>query len=352
MRIGIRKKLIISFFSMLILPMFAVLVTGFNTQNTPAVLTVVQIILALLIPFCICALILGWIISSSILKPLQELNLATKKIKDGNFEFPFNYKNNDEMGDLCVAFDLMRKQLKMSLEKQAALEYSRKELIASISHDLRTPMSSIKGYVEGLQDGIIHDRGKFNRYITVIKNKTESLDNLIESLFQYSQLDINDQKEAFCVRDSKELLETVINPIEIEFADLPVQLEAIKPFPSVRIYANENGIAQVFDNLISNAKRYVDENGTITIQASVDGDYLKISVKDNGIGISQEDLPYVFDHFYRSEKSRSRHFGGTGLGLAICKKVIENHGGKIWAESMLDVGTTFYFTVPLAHNQK
>ncbi|HHV08683.1 MAG TPA: HAMP domain-containing protein [Clostridiales bacterium] len=348
MRIGIRKKLIISFFSMLILPTFAVLVTGFHTQNTPVVLIAVQIILALLIPFCICALILGWIISSSILKPLNELNLATKKIMDRNFEFVLNYKKNDEMGDLCIAFDLMRKQLKTSLEKQAALEYSRKELIASISHDLRTPMSSIKGYVEGLQDGIIHDRERFNRYITVIKNKTQSLDNLIESLFQYSQLDINDQKDALCMRDSRELLETVINPIAIEFADQAVQLKVIEPFPSVRLYANENSIAQVFDNLISNAKRYVDENGTITIQAGVDSGYLKISVQDNGIGISQEDLPHVFDHFYRSEKSRSRNFGGAGLGLAICKKVIENHGGKIWAESMLDVGTTFYFTIPVA----
>ena len=348
MRIGIRKKLIISFFSMLLLPMFAVLVTGFNTQNASAILAVAQITVALLIPFLICALILGWIISSSILRPLHELDSATKKIMGANFDFTLSYKKNDEMGDLCVAFDLMRTQLKTSLEKQAALEYSRKELIASISHDLRTPMSSIKGYVEGLQDGIIHDREKFNRYITVIKNKTESLDNLIENLFQYSQLDINDTKEAFCIRDSRELLESIITPIEIEFVDQPLQLEVIKPFPSVRLYANENSIAQVFDNLISNAKRYVNENGTIWIEANVDGDYLKISVTDNGAGISQEDLPHVFDQFYRAEKSRSRSFGGAGLGLAICKKVIENHGGKIWAESTPDVGTTFCFTIPIA----
>lgn len=347
MRIGIRKKLIITFFAMLILPMFAALVTGFNTQNASVVLGVAQITLALLIPFFICALILGWIISASILKPLHELDSATKKIMDGNFDFTFAYKKNDEMGDLCVAFDLMREQLKTSLEKQAALEYSRKELIASISHDLRTPMSSIKGYVEGLQDGIIHDREKFNRYITVIKNKTESLDNLIESLFQYSQLDINDQKEAFCVRDSKDLLESIINPIEIEFADQPVQLEVMKPFPSVRLYANEGSISQVFDNLIGNAKRYVDKKGAITIKASIDGDYLKISVIDNGTGISQEDLPHVFDQFYRTEKSRSRNLGGAGLGLAICKKIVENHGGKIWAESTPNTITKFSFILPI-----
>ncbi len=344
MRIGIRKKLIISFLSMLFLPIFAVLATS----NVSGILAGARTILAVLIPFFLCAFILAWIISSNILRPLYELDSATKKIIGGNFDFSLSYKKNDEMGDLCVAFDLMREQLKTSLEKQAALESSRKELIASISHDLRTPMSSIKGYVEGLQDGIIHDKEKFSRYITVIKNKTESLDNLIESLFRYSQLDINDTKEAFCIRESKELLESIIAPIEIEFADQPLQLEVIKPYPSVRLYANENSVAQVFDNLISNAKRYVNENGTIRIEANFDGDYLKISVTDNGTGISQEDLPHVFDQFYRAEKSRSRSFGGAGLGLAICKKVIENHGGKIWAESKPDVGTTFCFTLPIS----
>lgn len=344
MRFGIRKKIIVSFLSMLFLPIFAV----FATANVSEMLTYVRIILALLIPFFVCALILVWIISSNILRPLSKLNFATKKITNGNFDFSLSYEKNDEMGDLCAAFDLMREQLKTSLEKQAVLENSRKELIASISHDLRTPMSSIKGYVEGLQDGIIHDKEKFNRYITVIKNKTESLDNLIENLFQYAQLDINDTKEALCIRDSKELLESIIAPIEIEFTDQPVQLEVIKPYPSVRLYANENSIAQVFDNLISNARRYVNKNGTIWIEANVDGDYLKISVTDNGIGISQEDLPHVFDQFYRAEKSRSRCFGGAGLGLAICKKVIENHSGKIWAESTPDVGTTFCFTLPIS----
>lgn len=344
MRIGIRKKLIISLFSMLVLPIFAVLVTA----NASEILAHARIILALLIPFFVCALILGWIVSSSILRPLYELDSATKKIIGGNFDFSLSYKKNDEMGDLYVAFDLMREQLKTSSKKQSDLEYSRKELIASISHDLRTPMSSIKGYVEGLQDGIIHDKEKFSRYITVIKNKTESLDNLIDSLFLYSQLDINDTKEAFCIRESKELLESIIAPIEIEFVDQPLQFEVIKPFPSVHLYANENSVAQVFDNLISNAKRYVKENGTIRVEANVDGDYLKISVTDNGAGIPQQDLLHVFEHFYRAEKSRSRSFGGAGLGLAICKKVIENHGGKIWAESKPDVGTTFCFTLPIS----
>lgn len=346
MKLGIRKKLIIAFAVMIAVPVLVVFAVGSNLNV--AIGNALILILTQSIAFIVCASIISGIIARGILTPLDELHTATKKIMAGDLDYEIRYKKDNEMGRYCQAFDQLRVQLKESLEKQAALEHSRKELIASISHDLRTPLSSIKGYVEGLQDGIIHDKEKFNRYVTVIKNKTESLDNLIESLFQYSQLDINDQKEAFCIRDSKELLKSIINPIEIEFADQPLQLEVIKPFPSVRLYANENSVAQVFDNLISNAKRYVNQNGTITIETKVDGDYLKISVTDNGTGISQEDLPHVFDQFYRAEKSRSRSFGGAGLGLAICKKVIENHGGKIWAESTPGVGATFYFTLPIS----
>jgi signal transduction histidine kinase len=343
MRNGIRKKVIVSFLSMLLLPIFAVFVTA----NVTEIFTYFRIILPILIPFFICALILGWIISSNILRPLHELVYATKKITCGDFDFTLSYNKNDEMGGLCAAFEIMREQLKTSMDKQAELEHSRKELIASISHDLRTPMSSIKGYVEGLQDGIVHDKEKFDRYIAVIKSKTESLDNLIENLFQYSQLDISDTKEALCIRESRELLESIIAPIEIEFADQSVKLEVAEPFPSVHLYANENSIAQVFDNLISNARRYVGVDGLIKISANLEGDYLKISIADNGTGISQEDLPHVFDQFYRAEKSRSKIFGGVGLGLAICKRVIENHKGKIWVESTSGVGTVFYVTLPI-----
>ncbi len=343
MRIGIRKKLIFSFLSMLFLPIFAVLATA----NTSTIMAVAKIVFALLIPYSVCALILVWILSSNILRPLYELVSATQKITNGNYDFSISYDKNDEMGDLCVAFELMREQLKTSMEKEAILESSRKELIASISHDLRTPMSSIKGYVEGLQDGIVHDKEKFDRYITVIKNKTESLDNLIESLFLYSQLDISDTKESLCIRESKELLESIISPIQIEFMDQPIQLEVVKPFPSVRLYANENSIAQVFDNLISNAKRYVGTNGLIRIETNIEGGYLKICIIDNGTGIPEKDLPNIFDQFYRIEKSRSRNFGGTGLGLTICKRIIENHNGKIWAEGSSSGGTEFCFTLPI-----
>ena len=347
MRIGIRNKLVSAFLGMLIFPVLSAAVIGFNAQPASVGGTIVQLALALSIPFLVCAVIVGWIISANILKPLYELRSATDHIRSGRFDFALSYRKNDEMGDLCAAFDVMRHQLRVSLERQEQLEASRKQLIASISHDLRTPMSSIKGYVEGLQDGIIQDREKFHRYISVIKQKTESLDRLIETLFQYSQLDLIDPKETLRLHDSRELIESIVQPLEIEFADQPVRLEVKRPFPSVRLRADGSGIAQVFDNLIGNARRYVNPAGTITIEAAALGDELRISIRDTGTGIAEEDLPHVFEQFYRAEKSRSRHYGGAGLGLAICRKIIERHGGRIWAESTPHVATTFSFTLPV-----
>lgn len=352
MRLGVRGKLILSFSSMLLLPiLFVVLTSGFfsNNSNTATSTNIFPLLLALLIPFVIGACINGWIISRNILKPLGELGHATKNIREGNFDFVISYQENDEMGDLSRAFDEMKEQLKDLREKQAAHETDRKELIASISHDLRTPMSSIKGYVEALQDGIIHDKERFHRYISVINNKTENLDQLIETLFQYSQLDMNPSEDVFSIWNSEVLLESIIHPMNIEFMDTSIQLKVKKPFPKVNVSVNANEIEQVFNNLVSNAKRYIGSEGILTISVSIEKGYLKVTVSDNGIGISQEDLPYVFDQFYRIEKSRSRNYGGTGLGLAICKKIIDKHDGKIWAESELELGTSFYFTIPISN---
>lgn len=343
MKTGIRRKLITSLFPLLLFP-FIGLTASITTSK---ILTETWVIWLLLALFIIFAIIFISIVSSNILKPLRELVSATEKIANGEFDFTLSYDKEDEMRDLCIAFDTMRIQLKNSMEKQAQLEQSQKELIASISHDLRTPMSSIKGYVEGLQDGIVHDKEKFNRYISVIKNKTENLDTLIESLFLYSRIDISGyRKESLSIRESAELLESILSPIELEFTDQPILLEVVKPLPSVNIRVDEKTLSQVFDNLISNAKRYINEDGKIRIETSIENSSLKVSINDNGIGIEKKDIEHIFEQFYRAEKSRSSNFGGAGIGLAICKKVIENHGGKIWVESEVDVGTTFYFTIP------
>lgn len=348
MRIGLLGGVMAGFSAMLLVPAGVVLLAGVSSPEGISSGPVLSLILAMFVPFVLCALLVGRFLAVRILTPLRELNHATGQIIKGNFDAALHYTKHDEMGDLCAAFNAMSTQLKASLEKQALLERSRKELMASISHDLRTPLSSIRGYVEGLQDGVVHDQAKFDRYIAVIKNKTESLDRLIDSLFQYTQLDLKPLDADLRTWDSEHLLDSIIQPIILELADQPMRLLVARPFPAVSLLADEQGLAQVFDNLISNARSVLrEQGGVIAVQATADAQYLRVKVADNGPGISPEDMPYIFDQFYRAEKSRSRAYGGAGLGLAICRKIIQNHGGEITAEHTPGGGATFCFTLPI-----
>ena len=289
------------------------------------------------------------IISGGILVPLKELGDATDSISRGNLDFEINYCKEDELGRLCLAFDSMRKDLKESLEKQEAYDRSRKELVAVISHDLRTPIASIKGYVEGLQDGIVKDPVMFQRYLAVIRDKTSKLDHLIDDLFQYSQLELGRLTMELKEMDSRLMLENILEVAEFDFAGQPVHLIVKRPLPSVRIMADEHRISQVVENILQNARRYVqEEDGRVEVEAVVKDNLLNVLIKDNGPGIPQEDLTHIFDQFYRREKSRSMDFGGIGLGLAICKHIVEEHGGEIWVESRLGEGAAFRFSLPLA----
>lgn len=286
-------------------------------------------------------------ISRSILKPLKELNRATENIANGNLDFEIKYKKSDELGKFCNAFDAMRIKLKASLEKQVQYENSRKEMIASISHDLRTPLASIKGYVEGLQDGVAQDKEKVDFYLSVIKDKTENLDRLIEDLFQSSQLELGQFEMHIKKESSRDILEDIFRSIELDFENSNIKLFVHRPFPSIWINIDRYRISQIINNLIQNAKKYVGENGEIRIGATIKDNYLEIYVEDNGIGISEADMQHVFEPFYRSEKSRSRDYGGAGLGLSICKYIVETHKGKIWVDSIKNLGSKFYFNLPL-----
>lgn len=286
--------------------------------------------------------------SRSVLKPLKELNLATKQIAKGNLDFNVNYTKNDELGQFCHAFETMRVELKNSLEKQALIEQSRREMIASISHDLRTPTASIKGYVEGLQDGIASNPEMFSRYLSVIKNKTDQLDRLIDDLSQYSRMESGKLEIEVQEVNSQEMLEKIVAAIEVEMANSSYALKVVRPFPALQIKTDQNRIEQLMDNLVKNAKTYMDNNGLLEIEAREKDSQLIISVADSGCGISTEDLPHIFDIFYRGEKSRSRDYGGTGLGLAICKHIITAHDGQIWAESTPGKGSCFYFSIPVS----
>lgn len=306
-------------------------------------------IAAITTPVLLIVLILLFTVylSKSILIPLKELNRATQNIAKGNLDFKVSYKRNDELGEFCRTFEEMRFKLKESLNKQIFYENSRKKLIACISHDLKTPITTLKGYIEGLQDGIAKNEEMFNRYLQVIHNEINSLDRLINDLFTFSQLEtdkISIEKEEWMADEFfKDLLEAVI----IKTENQNRMLEVPKMIPSVKLMIDPQRIKQVIDNLINNAIKYTKTKGLIRIETELKDSFFIVSIQDDGTGIPQEDLPYIFDYFYRAEKSRNEAYGGIGLGLPICKKIIEGHEGNISVKSSPGKGTTVIFELPI-----
>lgn len=292
---------------------------------------------------------LSYLVSRSILKPLKALQQATENIKKGNLDFKIKEVRKDEIGHLTKDFESMRQKLKQSIEMQQQYEENRKLLISNISHDLKTPITSIKGYVEGIKDGVANTEEKKAKYVDTIYKKANELDVLIDELFLFSTLDLNRVPFHFeklnivnfvkeCIDDFSYGLEK--SGLEIQFHNT---LES-----TVLVKADREKLMRVFNNIIENSIKYLDkEHGQIKIQLSQFNSSLLITIADNGIGIHSEDLTFVFESFYRADKSRNSKTGGTGLGLAISKQIIEAHGGSIWAESTKGTGTTINFTLQL-----
>lgn len=308
----------------------------------------VLIISAVLIIILISGL-LTLIVSRSILIPLKALTKGTENIKNGDLDFEVKANSRDEIGQLCEDFDDMRKKLKESIELQNQYENNRKELISNISHDLKTPITSIKGYVEGIRDGVADTPEKMDRYINTIYTKSQSMDYLIDELLTYSKLDMNKMHFDFQKINFTNYMEDLMEEIRFDVEKKKIKFDYknnIKDNVNVRI--DVQNINRVITNIISNSIKYMDkEEGKIEVSMKLYGDEVIVGIKDNGKGISKDALNYIFDRFYREDYSRNSLTGGSGLGLAICKKIIEEHGGRIWAESEEEVGTGMWFTIKI-----
>ncbi|WP_368505580.1 sensor histidine kinase [Alkalihalophilus sp. As8PL] len=296
-------------------------------------------------------LIGGWIwyFSRTVLYPIREIYTATEEMRQGNLDYPVSYKRNDEIGRFISGFDLMRTHMKEADAKKRQYEKARKELIASISHDLRTPLSSIKGYVEGLTDGVIQNEKMQQKYLNVIKAKTIQLDHLIEDLFDYTKLELGQFSMMKEQLDSRLFFQMVVQEAQLDVSEKEVQIDVAGDIPSVLMNIDPVRINQVMTNLIDNAVRYGGTKIELSFEQEVSLNEITVHLQDNGLGISKDDLPFVFDQFFRGDKSRSQDLGGTGLGLAITKSIVEAHAGRIWVKSSIGVGTTFSFTLPFFH---
>lgn len=300
----------------------------------------------------VCVLILtsaflSWFMHREFVNPIRQLKAGAERIKDGNLDNDVVIDTGDEeIKELCESFNEMRAELKDSIDARMIYEKQNRDLISNISHDLKTPITAIKGYVEGIMDGVADTPEKMERYIKTIYNKANDLDALINELSLYSKIDSNIIPYNFEQININAYFKDCVDEIGAD-------LEQKGMMFSYRNYCSENTkvtadpeqLKRVINNIINNACKYNNKaKGKVSITLTEFDRKIQVEIKDNGIGISKEDLPHIFRRTYRADMSRNSA-GGSGLGLSICKKIIEEHGGEIWAESKLRAGTTIFFTL-------
>ena len=289
----------------------------------------------------------GLWIYRSVATPLVKLRKATQNIKDGNLDFVLDVEGADEFAELCRDFEEMRRRLKESAEEKLVLDKENKELISNISHDLKTPITAVKGYVEGIMDGVADTPEKMDRYVRTIYNKTVEMDHLINELTFYSKIDTNRIPYTFSKLNVEDYFSDCAEELGLEMETRGIELVyANYVEKGVQVIADGEQIRRVIHNIVSNAIKYMEKpKGIIQLRVKDVGDFIQVEIEDNGKGIAAKDLPYIFDRFYRTDVSRNSAKGGSGIGLSIVRKILEDHGGKVWATSREDIGTIMYFVL-------
>lgn len=306
-----------------------------------------QIIFQLLLVVTCTAIVLIIWLYKSMLKPLNGLSSAAKRITEGDLDFTIEEETDDEIGTLCADFENMRKKLKEYIERQQLYEKESRELISNISHDLKTPLTAIKGYSEGLLDGVADTREKQEKYIRTIFSKANDMTALVDELSLYSKIDTDLMPYNFSPINVKNYFGDCFDEINMDMEIMGIKVGYYNYVnDDVVVMADAEQLKRVINNIIGNSVKYIDKTpGFINIRLNDREKEVEVSIEDNGKGIADSDIEKIFDRFYRADSSRNSKKGGTGLGLSIAKKIVNDHGGRIWAKSREGVGTEIYFTL-------
>lgn len=339
----LKTKLILAFMIVMILP--TLFTTVAMTAFAPKAVNDIQE-LYLIIVFCTASALIFWIYRTVSL-PLAKLQAAARNIKEGNLDFEIKNETNDEIGQLCQDFEEMRLRLKANAEEKVAYDKENKELISNISHDLKTPITAVKGYVEGIMDGVADTPEKMDRYIRTIYNKANEMDRLINELTFYSKIDTNRIPYTFNKIHISDYFEDCVDELSVELESSGVSLTYFNYLEEdAVVIADAEQLKRVINNIVSNSLKYMDKpKGVINIRLRDVGDFIQIEIEDNGKGIAQKDLANIFERFYRTDASRNSSKGGSGIGLSIVKKIMEDHGGQVLATSKEGTGTTMYLAL-------
>lgn len=314
----------------------------------------VDMFIAVLVILIFTAFMLTRWIHKGVFGPIDQLNVAMKKIKDGNFDYMLFTDSKDEIGDLYRNYEDMRLRLKESTEEKMLQEKQNKELISNISHDLKTPITAIKGYMEGIMDGVADTPEKMDKYIKTVYNKAHDMDKLINELTLYSGIDNNRIPYNFHRINVADYFGDCVEEVGLDLESKNIELNYSNlAAPDTMIIADPEQMKKVINNIIGNSIKYIDkEKGVIDIRILDEVDSVRIEIEDNGKGIAAKDLPKIFERFYRTDASRNSSKGGSGIGLSIVKKIIEDHGGYIWATSKEGEGTCMHFVIRKYREQR
>ncbi len=317
------------------------------SSNAQLIRELFPILLGLLVLLFIMVIgLLNYLVSRSIIKPISMLKEGAERIKSGDLNFEIKTTSKDEIGQLNTTFEEMRIKLKESINLQLQYEENRKELLSNISHDLKTPITSIIGYVEGIQDGVANTREKMEKYLTTINVKARDMDSLIDELFLFSKLDLKKESFTFEEIELVEYMQDYIEKLHLELFQKGIQIKSHALKKPIFVMADREKLKRVLVNLINNCVKYMNKDEKYISITLHEGPFdVVVQVMDNGYGIDSSALPYIFNRFYRAEKSRNSRTGGSGLGLAISKHIIEEHEGEIWATSEKGKGTSVFFSL-------
>lgn len=277
---------------------------------------------------------------------LKRIVEQVDRVASGNLNTRILVREEGLMAELACNFNKVIERLQQTDENQIVAEESRRKLMSNISHDIRTPLTSIIGYVDALKDGVATNEEERLEYIQIISEKSKKLKHLIDEIFNMAKLDSDDMAMDFQVHDVAEIIRESIIEFLPELNKQGIELKVDILEEKSLIYCDRLSIDRILNNIIKNSMQYGGREKVIGIElVSLENEYL-INIWDKGPGIEEEHIPFIFERLYIKDKARKKNLGSSGLGLAIVKKLLEKHGGKIWVESIPYEKTIFSFTIP------
>ncbi|WP_228731188.1 sensor histidine kinase [Clostridium zeae] len=286
-----------------------------------------------------------------IITPIETLVYGVHQIRDGNLDYNIEYTENDEFAGVCSDFNEMAQRLSDSVKARQKDESNRKELIAGISHDLRTPLTSIKAYVEGLEMGVASTPETQKHYLDTIKSKSNDLEHIVNQLFLFSKLDIGEFPFYLEKVDIGKYLSEMVSNLSYEYKNKGLNIMLTENVESICVNVDKVQLRNALINILENSVKYKEKSeGEMKISCTKENDYIKIRLEDNGPGVSSDAIEKLFDIFYRGDSSRSNPSKGSGLGLSITTKILERLSGSILAENVTDGGLAIIMKLPINKN--